>query len=194
MTAMPAPKGNHYAKGNKGGKGGPGKFQSEYIEIAARLCERGLTDEDIAEVLGVSERTIHSWKLRHEEFAAALKRNKELANAIVEASLFKRANGFEHEVEKATASGKKVKIKEYVPPDVGALRLWLQNRMPEVYREKVEQKRLLSADEGFLKFLERLDAKAKFEREHGLLPKLIDAEAAPTISTPRQDNKSSGYL
>jgi predicted transcriptional regulator len=116
MTAMPAPKSNHYAKGNKGGKGGPGKFQSEYIEIAARLCERGLTDEDIAEVLGVSERTIHSWKLRHEEFAAALKRNKELANAIVEASLFKRANGFEHEVEKATASGKKVTIKEYFPP------------------------------------------------------------------------------
>ena len=112
----------------------------------------------------------------------------------MEASLFKRANGFEHEVEKATASGKKVKIKEYVPPDVGALRLWLQNRMPEVYREKVEQKRLLSADEGFLKFLERLDAKAKFEREQGLLPKLIDAEAAPTISTPRQDNESSGYL
>jgi hypothetical protein len=56
------------------------------------------------------------------------------------------------EVEKATASGKKVKIKEYYPPDVGALRLWLQNRMPEAYREKIEQKRVLSADDAFLKF------------------------------------------
>jgi hypothetical protein len=78
------------------------------------------------------------------------------------------------------------------PPDVGALRLWLQNRMPEVYREKIEQKRVLSADEPFLKFLERLDTKAKFEREHGLLPQLIDAQGAPTTST--QDDESTGYL
>jgi uncharacterized protein YjcR len=76
---MPAPRDTQYAKGNKGGKGGPSKFQPEYIEIATRLCVRGLTDGDIAEVLGVSERTIHSWKLQHEEFAAALKRSKEQA-------------------------------------------------------------------------------------------------------------------
>jgi transcription initiation factor TFIIIB Brf1 subunit/transcription initiation factor TFIIB len=189
MTAMPAPKSNHYAKGNKGGKGGPGKFQSEYIEIAARLCERGLTDEDIAEVLGVSERTIHSWKLRHEEFAAALKRNKELANAIVEASLFKRANGFEHEVEKATASGKKVTIKEYFPPDVAAQRLWLQNRMPEVYREQREIKSVHSVEEGFLSYLQRLDDKAKLERETGQLPQLLEhqVEDAIVVDEPEGD-------
>ena len=59
---MPGPKDNQFAKGNKGGKGGPSKFQPEYIEIATRLCARGLTDEDIGEALGVSERTIYSWK------------------------------------------------------------------------------------------------------------------------------------
>jgi len=53
---MPAPTGNQYARGNKGGRGGPSKFEPEYIEIASRLCERGLTDAEIAEVLGVSER------------------------------------------------------------------------------------------------------------------------------------------
>ena len=171
---MPAPRGNQFANGNRGGKGGPSKFQPEYIEIATRLCERGLTDEDIAEALGVSHRTIHSWKRQHEEFAAALKRTKGQVNAIVEASLFKRANGFEHEVEKATASGKKVKIKEYFPPDVAAQRLWLQNRMPEVYREVKEIKSVQSVDQAFLRFLERMDAKAKLERESGNLPALLE--------------------
>jgi hypothetical protein len=97
----------------------------------------------------------------------------------VEASLFKRAYGFEHEVEKATASGKKVKIKEYFPPDVGALRLWLQNRMPEVYREVKEIKSTMGVEEGFLRFLQRLDDKAKMERETGQLPKLIEQQAMP---------------
>jgi hypothetical protein len=82
----------------------------------------------------------------------------------VEASLFKRANGFEREVDKATASGKKVTLKEYFPPDVAAQRLWLQNRMPEVYREKVEQKHTLSADDAFLRFLEHCESQGKAEQ------------------------------
>jgi hypothetical protein len=99
----------------------------------------------------------------------------------VEASLFKRANGFEHEVEKATASGKKVKIKEYFPPDVGGLRLWLQNRMPEVYREVKEIKSTMGVEEGFLRFLQRLDDKAKMERETGQLPKLIEQQVEDAV-------------
>jgi len=180
---MPAPTGNQYARGNKGGRGGPSKFEPEYIEIASRLCERGLTDAEIAEVLGVSESTISAWKLRHEEFALALTRSKEQSNAIVEASLFRRANGFEREAEKATASGKKVTIKEYFPPDVAAQRLWLQNRMPEVYREKVEQKHTLSADDAFLRFLEHCEEQGKIElQEHKQLvdrTNAVDVEPEP---------------
>jgi len=179
---MPAPTGNQYARGNKGGRGGPSKFEPEYIEIASRLCERGLTDAEIAEVLGVSESTISAWKLRHEEFALALTRSKEQSNAIVEASLFRRANGFEREAEKATASGKKVTIKEYFPPDVAAQRLWLQNRMPEVYREKVEQKHTLSADDAFLRFVEHLDDQGRAEREQKQLvdrANAVDVEPEP---------------
>jgi hypothetical protein len=85
-------------------------------------------------VLGVCEKTIHSWKIRHEEFATALARGKETMNALVEESLVQRALGFEREVEKVSG-GRTLKIKEYFPPDVAAARIWLQNRMPEVYRE-----------------------------------------------------------
>src|SRR4029078_4378399 len=91
---MPAPTRNKYATGNKGGRGGPSKFKPEYIEIATRLCERGLTDAELAEVLSVSEPTIHAWKLKHEEFALALQRSKRIVDAEVKDSLLKRAKGF----------------------------------------------------------------------------------------------------
>jgi predicted transcriptional regulator len=73
-----------------------------HVAVARNLCARGLTDAEIAKVLGVAESTLHSWKLKHEEFAEALKRTKEEANAIVEASLYKRANGFYYETERGT--------------------------------------------------------------------------------------------
>jgi uncharacterized protein YjcR len=129
---MSAPKNNQYAKGNKGG-GAPTKYKPEYIHIAARLCEKGPTDREIAEVLGVCERTFHNWKLAHEEFSAALERAKEVANEKVEQPLIMRALGFEREVEKVSG-GRIFRFTEYFPPELSAIRLWLRNRMPEVYR------------------------------------------------------------
>jgi hypothetical protein len=41
----------------------------------------------------------------------------------------------------------------------------------------LSRKRVLSVDEAFLRFLERLDEKARLEREQGLLPQLIDEDA-----------------
>jgi len=160
---MPAAKANQYGKNNKGGKGGPSKFKPEYIEIATRLCARGLTDAEIAEVLGVSEPTIHSWKLKHEEFALALKRSKVVIDEKVKESLLQRATGFERKVQKATASGRVVTIEEYFPPDVRAQQLWLQARDPE-FRPVQEHKHTLSADDAFLRFLEHLEDQAKAEQ------------------------------
>jgi hypothetical protein len=109
-------------------------------------------------VLGVAESTLHAWRLKHEEFVEALRRTKDEANAIVEASLYKRPNGFHYETERVTHG------REYALPDVGAQRLWLQNRMPEVYREQKEVKHALGMDEAFLLFLDKMDARAKLER------------------------------
>jgi hypothetical protein len=65
---------------------------------------------------------------------------------------------------------------------VWAQRLWLQNRMPEVYREKVEQKHTLSADDAFLRFLEHLDDQGRAEREQKQLvdrANAVDVEPEP---------------
>jgi hypothetical protein len=86
------------------------------------------------------------------------------ANRCVENSLFKRANGFYYETEKVFHTGRRMNVTEYALPDVGAQRLSLQNRMPEVYREQKDVKHQLSMDEAFLRFLDQMDEQAKLER------------------------------
>ena len=64
---MPAPKGNKNAVGNKGG-GAPSKYQAKYAKLAALACQAGCTDQEVADLIGVSQKTINRWKLQHVEF------------------------------------------------------------------------------------------------------------------------------
>jgi hypothetical protein len=105
-----------------------------------------------------------------------MKRSHEQACDQLEQTLHMRANGFERTVEKATASGKVVTVKEYFPPDVGAGKFLLQHRRPEVFREQREVKTLLGVEQGFLTFLQQLDDKAKLERETGDIPPLLESQ------------------
>ena len=72
---MPAPKGNKNAVGNKGG-GAPSKYQAKYAKLAALACQAGCTDQEVADLIGVSQKTINRWKLQHVEFMTALKSGK----------------------------------------------------------------------------------------------------------------------
>jgi len=70
-------------------------------------------------------------------------------------------NGFYYETEKVFHTGRRMKVTEYALPDVGAQRLWLQNRMPEVYREQSVTKHQLTADDAFLQFLDKMDEQSQ---------------------------------
>lgn len=50
----------------------PSPYKPEFAEQAARLCSRFLTDEEIAQVLGVSLADIAWWAWEHEEFFRAI--------------------------------------------------------------------------------------------------------------------------
>src|ERR1041384_7074197 len=64
---------------------------AEHVRRVFELALLGLTDDELAEALGISERTLENWKLRHPEFLEALKRGKSLADAEVAHSLYRRA-------------------------------------------------------------------------------------------------------
>lgn len=60
----------------------------------------GLTDDDIAENVGINRATLYDWKKRFPDINNALKKGKDSADRRVENALFKRATGYDEWEEK----------------------------------------------------------------------------------------------
>ena len=97
----------------------------------------GLTDEQIAENIGISVRTLYRWKKLNCQICHALKKGKEVADRQIENALFKRAAGYDYEeVKEEYQNGeltKKVVTKKHIPGDTTAQIFWLKNRRPEYW-------------------------------------------------------------
>jgi transcriptional regulator with XRE-family HTH domain len=132
---MPAPQGNQYAKGNKGG-GRKSSYRPEYAEQARRLCEIGLTEEQLARFFGIAERTINRWKNEHEEFLSAVQAGKALADNAVERAVLHGITGYYVEVRETNAKGQIHTMEKWIPGSPGAGLRWLSLRRPEQWREK----------------------------------------------------------
>ena len=114
----------------------------------------GLTDEQIAENIGVNPATLYDWKNKYPEISEALKKGKEVVDRQVENALFERALGGVHEVRKTfkvkktfyDEEGRKCEKEElktgidevYIPGDTTAQIFWLKNRKPDQWRDKQE--------------------------------------------------------
>ena len=107
-----------------------------------RLAEEGKTDEEIAEMIGVSRTTLTNWKGKYQDFSLAVREAKHMADELVEAALFSRATGYTHDEENVivTKQGDVVPVtkKKHYPPDTQAAMFWLRNRKPADWREKNE--------------------------------------------------------
>ncbi len=122
--------------------GRPTAYKKEYAEQTYKLCLLGYTDKDLAEFFNVSKVTINTWKKKHKDFLYSVTRGKDLADADVAASFYKRATGYRYdEVHQELRDGElqvtRVITKEVVP-DAGAALNWLKNRQPEIWRDKQE--------------------------------------------------------
>jgi len=121
----------------------PEKWKPEYTRIAEHACKLGATDHDVADMLGVSVRTLYNWRLTKPELAKAMVSGKQPADDRVERSLYQRAIGYEQEEVKifmpanATAPVYAKFTAKYAP-DTTACIFWLKNRRPEQWRDKPE--------------------------------------------------------
>lgn len=119
--------------------GRPTKYDPAFCEQAAKLCELGATDIELADFFGVDTVTIYRWKNANERFCKAVIVGKEKADQRVERAFFNKAVGYTFESEKVFQhQGEIIRAAtlEHVPPDAGAALNWLKNRKPDEWRDK----------------------------------------------------------
>lgn len=106
----------------------------------------GLTNEQIANNLGVSKTTFYKMLSEHSELFELLKKGKEVVDYEVENALLKRALGYEYEektyetsYDERTGELKErltKRVTKQVSPDTTAQIYWLNNRKPKQWRNK----------------------------------------------------------
>lgn len=120
-----------------------GKYQRwlepEGLQLLEGWARDGLTDEQIADNMGISTSTLYDWKNKYSEISEALKKGKEIVDIQVENALLKRALGYSYSEVTTEKDGNKIKqkiTKKQVIPDTTAQIFWLKNRRPDKWRDK----------------------------------------------------------
>jgi hypothetical protein len=148
-----------------------GKFERWIAGDGLLLLEAwardGLTDEQIAENVGVTRSTLYAWKNRFKDISNALKKGKEIADIQVENALYKRAVGYRttevtQELKRNVGTGfyelvTTKKVEKDVPPDVTAQIYWLKNRRPDKWRDKQQIDIGKAEDTGVIELPRRLE-------------------------------------
>lgn len=120
-------------------RGAKGKFTywltDDGLELLSGWARDGLTDELIADKMGIATSTLYEYKNKYSEIAEALKKNKEIADIKVESTLYKCATGYEY-TEQVVSNGQVIDLKKFMPPNVTAIIFWLKNRKPSDWRDK----------------------------------------------------------
>lgn len=123
---------------NKGGR--RGKFTEWLTEEGLIKLEGwardGLTDEQIAQNVGIAPSTLYVWKNRYPELSEALKRGKEVIDRQVENALLKRALGYKYDEVTHEFGEETKRVTKEVHPDTTAQIFWLKNRKPVEWRDK----------------------------------------------------------
>lgn len=123
----------------------------DYLESIATWALEGYSEKQIAEKLGISDRTLRRYKQKNKEVLSALDKSKIRANMNVELTLLNSALGYEYEEEEVSKerivyfdeNGKKViketpvviKVTKRAKPDIVAQKYWLNNRKARYWND-----------------------------------------------------------
>ena len=129
-------------------------LKQDKLTLLEGWARDGLTDEQIANNIGISRSTLFEWRKNNQDIANALKKGKEVVDIEVENALLKKALGYNVPVQKAFKvkeviyqDGKRLKETErieyaeeeiHIPADTTAQIFWLKNRRKMQWRDKVE--------------------------------------------------------
>ena len=129
---------------------------TEGLALIGGWARDGLTEEDIANNIGISRSTLSEWKKKYPDISDTIKKDKNVADRVVENSLFKRATGYRYKeitkeriFNKTTGKTELAVVKEIekeVPPETAAIIIWLTNRCLENWKNKNILESLYIAD------------------------------------------------
>ena len=126
----------------KRARGRPSKFEAVFDEHKEKIrvfTEKGLTDEEICQLFGITTQTYYNWKASNQEFFDAIKGWKATADKEVERSLYERACGYSHPETKpqwVVDHWEYAEMIKHYPPDPTSMIFWLKNRQPDKWRDK----------------------------------------------------------
>lgn len=96
----------------------------------------GLTDEQIAENMGISRSTLNAWKDKYSDISDTLKKGKEVVDRQVENALLKRALGYKYDEVTVEGGVETKRVTKEVVPDTTAQIFWLKNRKRESWADR----------------------------------------------------------
>lgn len=117
-------------------------LEKDKLTLLEGWARNGLTDEQIANNIGISRSTLFEWRKNNQDISNALKKGKEIVDIEVENALLKRALGYtitlkEQKVDKDGCIHDLQKD-VHIPADTTAQIFWLKNRRKMQWRDKVE--------------------------------------------------------
>jgi len=116
--------------------GRPTDYKPEFLEKVRAFSGLGLSQQDMANLLGVPPGTFDCWVKRKPEFARAIKEGRSTANASVTRSLFNSALGQMQRIK----CPKCLEVFEHRGfGNVVAAIFWLCNRAPEEWKNIQKQ-------------------------------------------------------
>ena len=123
-------------------RGAPSKFDEKLIPVIKNLMKKGYYDYEVAELLGVDDKTLGNWKKAYPELFLSEGDWKLEGSADCERAMVKLAKGYELRETKVfmTKSGtiETFDVIKQLPPNEKALEFVLNNRDPDRWKNKVE--------------------------------------------------------
>jgi DNA-binding XRE family transcriptional regulator len=127
---------NSQEEPNKGGR--PTKYKEAFNDQVFEMALLGLSDSQMANILGITEQTLNNWKTEHPMFFESLTQGKENADGKVARAMYKRALGLTIIEEALTKDGQVVQLRKELPPDTPAAKHWLANRQRKLWANNGE--------------------------------------------------------
>ena len=111
-------------------------LEQDKLTLLESWSRDGLTNEQIANNIGINVKTLYDWKNKKSDISNALKKGKEVVDIEVENALLKRALGYKYD-EVTYENGVETKrVTKEVQPDTTAQIFWLKNRKPKNWKDK----------------------------------------------------------